>query len=259
MCDFLAEPFRNADKLWYIASIAVLWIGSAAFVFRHTQRALERRSSKVNASFEWGSEWQFSNDQEKFDSKWEFSSPSLFVFLIGGPILAPLAAFVYHIWSARHVYARIRFIIRNAPDLIRAFVYRKRESASDVLEHECNIEVFPRTDTMRVSLKPSNLGRYRVSIDGIKATLSAGGNAHVLSWTQPWHATFHPNNTGVNISLSLDSASLPFKRDLKEWVEQDAQLGTIVSVHGRSGSDYKFRTLPPNYEMRVEYVNARWV
>ena len=259
MWDFLAEAFGKADKIWYMASIGALWIGSAAFVFRHTKRALERRSSKVNARFEWDNKWQFSDDSGSFESTWEFSSPSLFIFLLGGPIVAPFAAYVYHVWGSRRWYARIRHIFWNCRSLQKAYAYRKRTAADDVLECDCTIEIIPDRDTMCVFLKCSNLGRYSVSIGGIKATLWADDNACVSSWTQSWDRTFHPNDTGVGIKLSLDSARTVFKRALTEWVYADAQLGTIVSEHRGSGIDYKFRVLPPDYMMRVEYVNARWM
>lgn len=264
MWDCLTWAFSNTDKIWYAASIVALWIGSGAFVFRHTKRALERRSSKVNASFEWGSEWQFSNDQGEFESAWEFSSPSLFLFLIGGPILAPFAAFAYHAWGTRHVYARIRFMFRNALDLIRTCVYRMRTPAASVLKYDCRVEVFdgrePGTTshTMRTSVIFSNSGEYSVTIDGIKASLWSGDKVCVQSWQKIWHHTFSLNDSGHSIDLGLKGISDSHRSMLEEWVDADAQQGSVIYHTGGLAHKFQYRTLPPNCVMRVEYVNARW-
>ena len=264
MADFWEFWSEHHSAAVALGTVFVFWLGSGAYVFRYTKRTLERRGAKQIARLESNNPnsengWTYNREGGDFESTWEFSSPSLFFFLIGGPILAPILAYLYHLWTETNRLARLRYWFFNWPNHCKAFVYKKTHDPASAIQFECNLEYYENTESLRITPQFSNHGRFPIAIDGLKATLWKSGVSNpVSSWHRPWKTMLMTNAKAVNKSLGLSEALPSHQRPLRELVCSKGKSGIHIYPNGHE-APYKFTSLPSNFDLCIEFLNAKWV
>ena len=245
----------------------VFWIGSAAYVFKYTKRSLERSGSRTKARLDPSSRsthdgWHYDRDQGHFDSSWEFTSPRLFLFLIGGPIMAPFLAYAYHLWTNTNALARLRYWIHNCPAYLRGFIYKARTRPDGVITCDQEITFYADADVFEIEPKLANIGDCPIVVDGFTATLwRLGDPKPVLSWEKRLMVRLTPNHEPLNLDrfhLDLSNASTRHKDSLKEWIYSNGENAAVVFPGSDHSIPFKFSSLPSGFTLRIEFLNARW-